>query len=161
MLETMTPLVQQWDQDKWDEIVGSDTFWTDFLYYQFFTFDGLPRSALFTISWMRWEWGWMNEYYRGYNNNSYNTADRWFNFLFNDNFLIGWVGFCIVVFMRPEFLWIFTDIFLFSTTMRLMNRYWGTGYCYWGGCATSSDYYNHYNALTWTTWGLSVLMAAA
>merc|ERR1712167_44798 len=155
IMELITPLVKQWEDDKWDQIFDNDLIFSDWLYYQFFTFDGLTRTGLFLISAMRWEWGYVNNYY-WYNGNN----PGWYilNWLFNDNFLLGWIGFMIVFFIRADFLWMFTYIIFFDYTMKVMNRYYGTGFSYYGYGSTNSNYYNHYMGMMWSSWCLSLLM---
>jgi hypothetical protein len=143
--------------------VFSDSFFTDFIYYQFFTFDGLTRTGLFVISWLRWEWGLVNNYYYYSGNNP-----GWYllNWLYNSNFLLGWIGFAVVAFMRAEFMWIFTYVLLFEMSFKMLNRYYGSGYGWWGrSCNGNSDfcsnYYTHYNVMLWTMFWMAVVMAAA
>ena len=157
-MELITPLVKQWDEDKWDQIFKNDDFISDWVYYQFFTFDGLTRTGLFIISWMRWEWGFVNNYYW------YSGEHPQFyilNWLYNDNFLLGWIGFMVVFFVQADFMWMFTYVILFDTTMKVLNRYYGTGFTYFGWGSSSNDYYTHYMALMWTSWMMAIMMQLA
>jgi len=154
-MDYITPIVQQWEvENHWEEIFGSDTFFTDFFYYHFFTWDGLTRTLLFYISVARWEWGNYNYQIWYGDDHGYGVA----NWFFSDNFLLGWLGFMIVAFMRPEYMWIFVYALLFETSMKLANRYYGSGYGYYGYTTSGNDYRLHYDSLTWTTWALSFIM---